>query len=69
MALSALRHTTNVEIREPTCRLSHREHAEMIFAAAAQGAGECPTWLILAMERDEARDTNEADSEERGLKC
>lgn len=32
--------------------VSHRERLEMLHAAAAEGIDECPTWLILAIERE-----------------
>lgn len=32
--------------------VSHRERLEMLHAAAAAGIGECPTWFILAIEKE-----------------
>jgi hypothetical protein len=45
-------------------RLSRTERLEMIFAAAA-GIGECPSWVILALEHDERAER----CEEERLSC
>ena len=34
-------------------RLSRAECLEIICAAASIGVGDCPTWVILALERSE----------------
>jgi hypothetical protein len=41
--------------------LSSAGRVEMIFAVAASGPGECPTWIILALERDERMDRAEEE--------
>jgi hypothetical protein len=70
-ALSALRpeFRTNVMLREPASRTSRAERVQMISAAASHGHGECPPWVILALEQCELHDTREIDREGRRSTC
>jgi hypothetical protein len=45
--------------------LTRAEYLEMMFAAASQGIGECPTWMILAFEASVEADRRMSDIEER----
>jgi len=47
---------------------SHPEHLETLFRVAGQTLGECPSWIIVAIERAEGRDadTSEAEEERKG---
>jgi len=40
--------------RAETGRLSKAECLDRMFASASLGIGECPNWLVLALEASEA---------------
>jgi len=44
------------------------ERLEMLFAAASLGIGECPSWIIPALEAEERAD-RELCAEERSRSC
>lgn len=44
------------------------ERPEMLFAAASLGIGECPSWIIQALEAEERAD-REKYAEERSRSC
>jgi hypothetical protein len=47
---------------------SHPEHLETLFKVAGQTLGECPSWMVVAIERAEGRDADasEAEQERKG---
>lgn len=43
---------------------SHPEHLETLFKVAGQTLGECPSWMVIAIERAEGRHTDASEVEE-----
>lgn len=48
---------------------SRSEHLETIFKVAGQSLGECPTWVLIAIEQSERHDAYVSDVQERKLLC
>ena len=49
---------------------SHAEHLETLFKVAGQTLGECPSWMAIAIERAEGRDSDVPEvEEERKRSC
>ncbi|MGB3536557.1 MAG: hypothetical protein WBA42_00175 [Mesorhizobium sp.] len=49
---------------------SHPEHLETLFKVAGQTLGECPSWIVVAIERAEGRDSDVLEvEEERKRSC
>lgn len=49
---------------------SRPEHLETLFRVAGQTLGECPSWMVVAIERAEGRDSDASEAaEERKRPC
>jgi len=45
---------------------SHPEHLETLFKVAGQALGECPSWIVVAVERANGRDADASAAEQEG---
>lgn len=45
---------------------SHHEHLEVLYKVAGQTLGECPSWLLVAIERTAGRDVEGLDNDKDG---
>jgi hypothetical protein len=48
---------------------SRPEQLEALLRVAGQSLGECPSWVLTAIERAERPDIHVSDAEERKLSC
>jgi hypothetical protein len=48
---------------------SRPEQLEALLRVAGQSLGECPSWVLIAIERAGRSDSDVSDAEERKLSC